>query len=68
MYAELARLEIARSTDKKPCDNKNDVEMGTVHQTPNGSYMIPPQPYIRPAVKNHLDECKAIIEAYLNQN
>ena len=44
------------------------VEMGTVHQTPNGSYMIPPQPFLRPAVENHLDECKNIFEAYLNQN
>lgn len=28
----------------------------------------PPQPFIRPAVENHLDECKNIFEAYLNQN
>jgi hypothetical protein len=27
----------------------------------------PPQPFIRPAVQNHLNECKAIIEAYLDQ-
>ena len=42
------------------------IPVETGHILPNGKF-VPPKPYIKPAIENHVDEYKAIVKKYLSK-
>ena len=42
------------------------IPVETGHMLPSGKF-VPPKPYIKPAIENHVDEYKAIVKKYLSK-
>ena len=42
------------------------IPVETGHMSPSGKF-VPPKPYIKPAIENHVDEYKAIVKKYLSK-